>query len=264
MATHAGTPVSSYDGYQFSPHNAITQTDGFSVPPVSTLSGQAVHGSPQPLHRTVGTNTPPSPGLGRRVITPTMSNAPPSPSFSRHPLTVHSVGTVPPGSPSLVRHQAVMTGSAPVTPGSPSLERHIIHGFSTPEGRPTLSRQSSASGYQGPSTPSFPVSPAYYQGMSSPSSSSPDSTLYRQGSPVPQPSLPEKRRMSSGDRSNSLPNYSTLNGKASSPMSSGMSSPSGSTMAFTHTLPDFSKFSMPGKRACTFTFGGHIYHMHTQ
>ncbi|KAM5153317.1 tensin-1 isoform 2-T2 [Mantella aurantiaca] len=247
MAAHAVTPVSAYDGYQFSPNNAVTQTDGFSSLPVGTLSGQFVHGSPQPLHRTVGTNTPPSPGLGRRVITPTMSHAPASPGLSRHPLQVHSVGTVPPGSPSLVRHQAVMTGSAPVTPGSPSLERHIIHGFSTPEERrPTLSRQSSASGYQAPSTPSFPVSPAYYHGMSSPSSSSPDSTLYRQGSPVPQPSLPEKRRMSSGDRSNSLPNYSTLNGKASSPMSSGMSSPSGgNTMAFTHTLPDFSKFSMP-------------------
>ncbi|CAJ0954251.1 unnamed protein product [Ranitomeya imitator] len=151
-----------------------------------------------------------------------------------------------PGSPGLARHQAVMTGSAPVTPGSPSMERHAMYGFSTPEERrPTLSRQSSA-GYQAPATPSFPVSPAYYQSIGSPSSSSPDSTLYRQASPVPQPSLPEKRRMSSGDRSNSLPNYSTLNGKTSSPISSGMSSPSGgSTMAFTHTLPDFSKFSMP-------------------
>ncbi|KAM9305254.1 tensin-1 [Gastrophryne carolinensis] len=245
---YSGTPVSSYDGYSYSPHNAVTQTDGFSGTPVTALSSHIVHGSPQPLHRTVGTNTPPSPGFGRRVITPTsLSNASGSPSLARHPLAAHSGGAVPPGSPSLIRHQIVMTGSAPVTPGSPSLERHVMQGFATPEERrPTLSRQSSASGYQAPSTPCFPVSPAYYQGMSSPSSSSPDSTIYRQGSPVPQPSLPEKRRMSSGDRSNSLPNYSTLNGKASSPMSSGMSSPSGgNTMAYTHTLPDFSKFSMP-------------------
>ncbi|KAK9410481.1 tensin-like [Crotalus adamanteus] len=73
------------------------------------------------------------------------------------------------------------------------------------------------------------------------------SQVYRQGSPTPpQPLLPEKRRMSSGDRSNSLPNYATVNGKTSSPISSGMSSPSsGSSMAFHHTLPDFSKFSMP-------------------
>ncbi|XP_066431643.1 tensin-1 isoform X5 [Eleutherodactylus coqui] len=253
MTPLAGTPLSSYEGYSYSPNSAITQTDGFSGMPVSAVAGHMVHGSPQPLHRTigtntVGTNTPPSPGFVRRVVTPTMSNAPGSPSLSRHPLGVHSGGgAAAPGSPSLARHQAVMTGSAPVTPGSPSMDRHVMYGFSTPEDRrPTLSRQSSASGYQAPSTPCFPVSPAYYQGIGSPSSSSPDSTLYRQGSPVPQPSLPEKRRMSSGDRSNSLPNYSTLNGKASSPMSSGMSSPSGgSTMAFTHTLPDFSKFSMP-------------------
>ncbi|XP_009975561.1 PREDICTED: tensin-like [Tauraco erythrolophus] len=50
--------------------------------------------------------------------------------------------------------------------------------------------------------------------------------------------------MSAGDRSNSLPNYATVNGKAYSPL--GMSSPSGgSAVAFSHTLPDFSKFSMP-------------------
>ncbi|XP_063790010.1 tensin-1 isoform X5 [Pseudophryne corroboree] len=244
MVPHAVIPISAYDTYTYSPNNAITQTDGFSGLP---MSGHAVHSSPQPLHRTVGTNTPPSPGFGRRMVTPTTSNTPGSPSLNRHPLAAHSAMVATPSSPSLARHQVVMTGSAPVTPGSPSMDRHVMYGFSNPEERrQTLSRQSSGSGYQAPSTPCFPVSPAYYQGMSSPSSSSPDSTLYRQGSPVPQPSLPEKRRMSSGDRSSSLPNYSTLNGKASSPMSSGMSSPSGgSTMAFTHTLPDFSKFSMP-------------------
>ncbi|KAM4025896.1 tensin-1 isoform 5-T6 [Anomaloglossus baeobatrachus] len=251
MTPLAGTPLSSYEGYSYSPNNAVLQTDGFSGMPMGALAGHVVHGSPQPLHRTVGTNTvgtntPPSPGFVRRVVTPTLSNASGSPSLSRHPLAAHGSVTAAPGSPSLVRHQVVMTGSAPVTPGSPSMERHAMYGFSTPEERrPTLSRQSSA-GYQAPSTPSFPVSPAYYQSIGSPSSSSPDSTLYRQESPVPQPSLPEKRRMSSGDRSNSLPNYSTLNGKTSSPLSSGMSSPSGgSTMTFTHTLPDFSKFSMP-------------------
>ncbi|XP_077129332.1 tensin-1 isoform X4 [Ranitomeya variabilis] len=251
MTPLAGTPLSSYEGYSYSPNNAFVQTDGYSGMPMGALAGHVVHGSPQPLHRTVGTNTvgtntPPSPGFVRRVVTPTLSNAPGSPGLSRHPLVAHGGMAAAPGSPGLARHQAVMTGSAPVTPGSPSMERHAMYGFSTPEERrPTLSRQSSA-GYQAPATPSFPVSPAYYQSIGSPSSSSPDSTLYRQASPVPQPSLPEKRRMSSGDRSNSLPNYSTLNGKTSSPISSGMSSPSGgSTMAFTHTLPDFSKFSMP-------------------
>ncbi|KYO18262.1 tensin-1 isoform A [Alligator mississippiensis] len=140
------------------------------------------------------------------------------------------------GSPSLARHPT----------GSPGLERHVMYGYGTPEERcPTLSRQSSASGLQGPSTPSFPVSPAYYPGLSSPQSSSPDSGTYRQGSPTPQPVLPEKRRMSAGDRAHSLPSYATVNGKTSSPVSSGMSSPGGgSTVAFPHTLPDFSKLSM--------------------
>lgn len=136
-----------------------------------------------------------------------------------------------------------------MVPGSPSLDRHVAYGgYSTPEDRrPTLSRQSSASGYQAPSTPSFPVSPAYYPGLSSPATSpSPDSAAFRQGSPTP--ALPEKWRMSMGDRVGSLPNYATINGKvSSSPVASGMSSPSGgSTVSFSHTLPDFSKYSMPG------------------
>ncbi|OCT60951.1 tensin isoform X5 [Xenopus laevis] len=247
MVPYAGTPVSSYDGYIYSPSSTLTQTDGLSGPQMNSVIGHMVHGSPKSVHRTLGTNTPPSPGLGRRIVTPNMATTPGSPSMSRHPLGTHINAPVTAGSPSLPLHQVVMTGSAPVTPGSPSMERHVMYGYSTPDEKcPTLSRQSSASGYQAPPTPCFPVSPAYYHGMVSPSSSSPDSTLYRQGSPVQQPSLPEKRRMSSGDRSNSLPNYSTYNGKTSSPMSSGMSSPSGgNTMAFTHTLPDFSKFSMP-------------------
>lgn len=189
-------------------------------------------GSPRALHRTVATNTPPSPGFGRRALNSGVAGAPGSPGLGRH-------AAGPQGSPSLARHPT----------GSPGLERHVMYGYGTPEERcPTLSRQSSASGLQGPSTPSFPVSPAYYPGLSSPQSSSPDSGTYRQGSPTPQPVLPEKRRMSAGDRAHSLPSYATVNGKTSSPVSSGMSSPGGgSTVAFPHTLPDFSKLSMLGK-----------------
>uniref|UniRef100_A0A7N4NPP5 Tensin-1 n=2 Tax=Sarcophilus harrisii TaxID=9305 RepID=A0A7N4NPP5_SARHA len=253
----------------------------FSVAGVHTLPG-----SPQTLHRTVGTNTPPSPGFGRRAVNPgmaapslgspglsrrqvssphgnamaglhgnaiaspqsSMAASPGSPSLGRHPLgAVHSSSVTTPGSPGLGRHVAGLGGAGPVVPGSPSMDRHAAYGgYSTPEDRrPTLSRQSSASGYQAPSTPSFPVSPAYYPGMGSPTSSSPDSAAFRQGSPTP--ALPEKRRMSAGDRAGSLPNYATVNGKvSSSPISSGMSSPSGGSMvSFSHTLPDFSKFSMP-------------------
>ncbi len=66
---------------------------------------------------------------------------------------------------------------------------------------------------------------------------------FRQGSPSPgfQPQLPEKRRMSSGDRPNGALSYGTLNGKVMSPMSGG------STPSYFHTLSDFSRFNMPGK-----------------
>ncbi|KAG5833780.1 hypothetical protein ANANG_G00279510 [Anguilla anguilla] len=70
-------------------------------------------------------------------------------------------------------------------------------------------------------------------------------SLSRQSSasgPAPQqPQLPEKRRMSGGERPNGAPSYGTLNGKPATPVSSGGSTPSA---AFSHTLPDFSKLSM--------------------
>ncbi|KAM9380454.1 tensin-1 isoform 3-T3 [Phaethornis superciliosus] len=234
-----GVPSSIYTSPEYPDGRTSLQTDPQArpQPQVNVVGVQVLPGSPRTLHRTVATNTPPSPGFGRRAVNPSMSGAPGSPGLARHAVVTHGNLVVPPGSPSLARHQAVVA----VPPGSP------LYGYPSPEERhQTLSRQSSSSGYQPPSTPSFPVSPAYYPGTSTPHSSSPDSAAYHQGSPTPQPALPEKRRISAGDRSNSLPNYATINGKASSPLSSGMSSPSGgSTVTFSHTLPDFSKFSMP-------------------
>ncbi|XP_042639787.1 tensin-1 isoform X6 [Tyto alba] len=234
-----GVPGSAYASPDYPDGRANLQPDPQSrpQPQVNVVGVHVLPGSPRTLHRTVATNTPPSPGFGRRAVNPGMSGTPGSPGLGRHTVVAHGNLVAPPGSPSLARHQAVVA----VPPGSP------LYGYPSPEERrPTLSRQSSSSGYQPPSTPSFPVSPAYYPGTSTPHSSSPDSAAYRQGSPTPQPALPEKRRMSAGDRSNSLPSYATINGKASSPLSSGMSSPSGgSTVTFSHTLPDFSKFSMP-------------------
>lgn len=277
---------------------SICSSPDYSLQPFSSLESQArsqfsvagVHvapGSPQARHRTVGTNTPSSPGFVRRAVNPAMAapsspslsqrqvmgppgtgfhgntvsspqssaaTTPGSPSLGRHPgahqgnlaSSLHGNAVASPGSPSLGRH---LGGSGSVVSGSPSLDQQVAYGgYSTPEDRrPTLSRQSSASGYQAPSTPSFPVSPAYYPGLSNPATSpSPDSAAFRQGSPTPV--LPEKRRMSMGDRAGSLPNYATVNGKvSSSPVASGMSSPSGgSAVSFSHTLPDFSKYSMPG------------------
>ncbi|XP_032258343.1 tensin-1 isoform X1 [Phoca vitulina] len=310
----SSSPLPPVGSSYSSPDYSLQQ---FSAPesqarPQFTVAGvHTVPGSPQARHRTVGTNTPPSPGFGRRAINPSMAapgspslshrqvmgpagtgfhgstvsspqgsaaTTPGSPSLGRHPGAhqvsgLHGSVATTPGSPSLGRHPGAHQGSlasglhgnAIASPGSPSMGRHLVGsgsvvpgspsldrrmacgGYSTPEDpRPTLSRQSSASGYQAPSTPSFPVSPAYYPGLSSPATSpSPDSAAFRQGSPTP--ALPEKRRLSVGDRAGSLPNYATVNGKvSSSPVASGMSSPSGgSTVSFSHTLPDFSKYSMP-------------------
>ncbi|XP_049904009.1 tensin-1 isoform X7 [Epinephelus moara] len=212
-------------------------TDGFDVGMVG-LSGSPI------LGRCPSQGAQSSPVLSRQASSgqgsqrsPVLSRQPSlgqpmqsSPVLSRQPSV-----TQPQGSPVLGRHPSV----SQVSQRSPSLDRHPMHsGYTTPDERHgNLSRQSSSSGYQGPPTPSFPISPAGYQdggmmGMG---------VGFRQGSPAPgfQPQLPEKRRMSSGDRPNGAQSYGTLNGKIMSPMSGG------STPGYFHTLSDFSRFNMP-------------------
>uniref|UniRef100_A0A671P2J3 Tensin-1-like n=1 Tax=Sinocyclocheilus anshuiensis TaxID=1608454 RepID=A0A671P2J3_9TELE len=187
--------------------------------------GQAIQSSPV-LNRQAS--------LNQLIILPNQS----SPVLSRQP----SITQPNQGSPVLSRQSSLthpnqgspVLGCHPsLTQGSPSLDRHPMYsGYTTPEERHgALLRQSSSSGYQPPSTPSFPVSPAGYI----------DGVGFRQGSPAPQPQLPEKRSMSSSDRSNGGLSYGTLNGKMSSPVSSGGSTPS---VHFFDTLPDFSKLNM--------------------
>ncbi|XP_026232946.1 tensin-1 isoform X5 [Anabas testudineus] len=153
-----------------------------------------------------------------------------SPVLSRQSSITH-----PQGSPVFAHHPSV----SQVSQRSPSLDRHPMHsGYNTPDERHgNLSRQSSSSGYQGPPTPSFPISPAGYPDGGSMGMGG----GFRQGSPAPgfQPQLPEKRRMSSGDRPNGALSYGSLNGKIMSPMSGG------STPSYFHTLSDFSKFNIP-------------------
>ncbi|XP_029936230.1 tensin-1 isoform X3 [Myripristis murdjan] len=226
-STNQGSPIM---GQQPSPAN------GFEVG-LSGLSGSPV------LGRRLSQGAQSSPVLSRQASlgqvsqrSPVLSRQPSlgqpiqsSPVLSRQPSITHQ------GSPVLARHPSV----SQVSQRSPSLDRHPMHsGYTTPDERHgNLSRQSSSSGYQGPPTPSFPTSPAGYLdgGMMA------MGVGFRQGSPGPglQPQLPEKRRMSSGDRPNGALSYGTLNGKISSPMSSG-----GSTPGYFHTLPDFSKFNM--------------------
>ncbi|KAI4890803.1 hypothetical protein NFI96_014934 [Prochilodus magdalenae] len=200
---------------------------------------QGTQSSPT-LGRQALQNSPPlgyQPSFTQSIIQPNQS----SPVLSRQPSTSQPTQSSPvlsrqtslthtgQGSPVLGRHPSM----SQVSHGSPSLDRHPMYsGYTTPDERHgALSRQSSSSGYHPPSTPSFPVSPAGYT----------DGLGFRQGSPGLQPQLPEKRRMSSGERPNGGLSYGTLNGKVSSPMSSGGSTPS---VHFFHTLPDFSKLNM--------------------
>ncbi|XP_038616059.1 tensin-1 isoform X2 [Tachyglossus aculeatus] len=191
-----GPPEPAAPGATPPPSPAVSPTpDDRARAQVSVAGVHVLPGSPHTLRRTVGTNTPASPGLTRRPLV--------SPERQARPVTPE-------------------------------------------DRRPTLSRQSSGSGQRGPSTPSFPpVSPA---GPPSSASSSPEppASALRAGSPLP--AGPEKRRMSVGERVGGLPSYATVNGKASSsPVSSGLSSPSRASpgVSFSHTLPDFSKISMP-------------------
>ncbi|XP_072324681.1 tensin-1 isoform X3 [Scyliorhinus torazame] len=237
-------------------------------PPHPDRAVAGVHflqGSPESLHQTVATKTPSSPTLGRRVISPGPVIPPGSPGMNRHPVGVYGLLTGTSSSPVMSRYPGIVSASAPVTPSSPVLEPYPLYGYSTAtaqleERYPALSRQGSSSGYASPGTPGFPVSPAYYNSAtSSPApaavfTAAPGAQVIANPSPPrgclaasPQPALPEKRRMSSGDRSNSSTNYAMVNGKTASPISSGMSSPSGGStpsVSFSHTLPDFSRLSL--------------------
>uniref|UniRef100_A0A3B4ANJ0 SH2 domain-containing protein n=1 Tax=Periophthalmus magnuspinnatus TaxID=409849 RepID=A0A3B4ANJ0_9GOBI len=254
-----------------------------------------VHGSPQPLHRTVLSGVHPSlqvaqsngfenvglggsPVFGRRL----------SPASQRSPVLSRqgSFGQTLQGSPVLGRHPSISQVSGAkiflfltflckfhsctktqiylseikylpvsstsnrtfflpqVSQRSPSLDRHPLHsGYTTPDPdrHGNLSRQSSSSGYQGPPTPCFPLSPAGPQ----------EGGGFRQASPAPalQPLLPEKRRMSSGDRPSTALGYSnTLNGRSSAAAAGGRDggTPGGAPagQGYFHTLSDFSRFHM--------------------
>ncbi|XP_056145464.1 tensin-1 isoform X3 [Lampris incognitus] len=223
-----GSPIM---GRQTSPANGLeVGIPGLSGSPIlGCRPSQGAQNSPSLSRQTsLGQGSQRSPVLSREASLGQPLQG--SPVLSHQPSMTHQ------GSPVLARHPS----ASQVFQRSPSLDRHPMHsGYTTPDERHgNLSRQSSSSGYQGPPTPSFPVSPAGFL----------DSGLmtigaaFRQGSPGPgsQPQLPEKRRMSSGERPNGALSYGTLNGKMSSPVSSG-----GSTPSYFHTLPDFSKFNMP-------------------
>jgi len=109
---------------------------------VNIMGVHTVPGSPNTLHRTVATNTPPSPALQRRL-------GQASPSLGRHPPPAGV-----PSSPLVGRNPK--TAAAGV-PQSPLMGRRAAgSGHSTPDELGAASRQGST---QPSATPTFPISP---------------------------------------------------------------------------------------------------------
>ncbi|XP_029926684.1 tensin isoform X1 [Myripristis murdjan] len=144
-----GRRIGSSDGAQHSP--AFTYPHRPSSPEGSQVNIMGVHtvpGSPNTLHRTVATNTPPSPALQRRLASQT------SPALARHPPPVNSNRDGVPSSPLIGRNPK--TAGAAIPPSPLMGRRPMASGHSTPDDPGPPSRQGSA---QLSSTPAFPVSP---------------------------------------------------------------------------------------------------------
>ncbi|KAF7230106.1 tensin-like [Nothobranchius furzeri] len=142
-ALSSSSPIHNTDGRRTGSSDVAQHRPG--SPEGSQVDIMGVHtipGSPNTLHRTVATNTPPSPALQRRLGqgSPSLARQPPpsgvplSPLIGRNPKT--AVAGVPP-SPLMGRRAA-------------------SSGQSTPDELGAASRQGST---QPPPTPAFPVSP---------------------------------------------------------------------------------------------------------
>uniref|UniRef100_A0A8C6UZS9 Tensin 1b n=1 Tax=Neogobius melanostomus TaxID=47308 RepID=A0A8C6UZS9_9GOBI len=122
--------------------------------------------------------------------------------------------------------------SAKPEPGPPPPAQRLHHPGRRSPRQPVPPEQ--LLGVPRPPTPCFPLSPA-----------GPQDGGFRQASPSPgvQPQLPEKRRMSSGDRPGAV-SYNTLNGRG--PAGGRRRGPQGhrGRRGYFHTLSDFSRFHM--------------------
>ncbi|KAG7239297.1 hypothetical protein INR49_029262 [Caranx melampygus] len=141
------SPVHSTDGRRMGSSDSpiLSHPNRPASPEGSQVNIMGVHtvpGSPNTLHRTVATNTPPSPALQRRL-----GQASPS-------LTRHAPPCGVPSSPLIGRSTKIVAAGVPPSPLMG--RRTAASGHSTPDELGAASRQGSA---QPPSTPSFPVSP---------------------------------------------------------------------------------------------------------
>ncbi|KAM4601702.1 tensin-1-like [Polymixia lowei] len=154
----SSSPVHSPDGRRTGSSDSVQHTPASAYPhrppspegsQVNIMGVHTVPGSPNTLHRTVATNTPPSPALQRRLASQT------SPALARHPPPANSVRDGVPSSPLIGRNPK--TAGAVVPPSPMMGRRPMVSGHSTPDDPgTTASRQGSA---QLSCTPSFPVSP---------------------------------------------------------------------------------------------------------
>ncbi|XP_056226089.1 tensin-1 isoform X7 [Seriola aureovittata] len=147
----SSSPIHSTDGRRIGSSDAPPHSPALSYPhrpaspegsQVNIMGVHTVPGSPNTLHRTVATNTPPSPALQRRL-------GQASPSLARHPPP-----TGVPSSPLIGRSAKIVAAGVPPSPLMG--RRTAASGHSTPDELGAASRQGSA---QPPSTPAFPVSP---------------------------------------------------------------------------------------------------------
>lgn len=174
---------------------------GYLDPEEATVNIMGVHrvpGSPNTLHRTVATNTAPSPVLQRRLANQ-------SPATGRRAPSSHGGDPMSPNSPVLAHYAASATTKA--VPPSPTMGRHAQSpgsaGSTSPERRP--SRQASPDERLG----------GHQSRQSSASGGHPHSAEL--GS---QPMLPDKRYTPSA-----TPTEGSMNRKMSSPGPSGASTP---------------------------------------
>ncbi|XP_022617397.1 tensin-like [Seriola dumerili] len=147
----SSSPIHSTDGRRIGSSDAPPHSPALSYPhrpaspegsQVNIMGVHTVPGSPNTLHRTVATNTPPSPALQRRL-------GQASPSLARHPPPAGV-----PSSPLIGRSPKIVAAGVPPSPLMG--RRTAASGHSTPDELGAASRQGSA---QPPSTPAFPVSP---------------------------------------------------------------------------------------------------------